>query len=84
MRIALNIKKSSYYTECQYISNIFHAEFIKRIGIGSYERIVKVPEFISSNKMCELAYNKEKRDKLISTLIRKEKLQNLEHIKLDS
>ena len=77
MRKELNIDSCSNYTESQYISNMLKVGFIKRIGRGSYERLIKVPITMSTNKMQILIYDEDKKSKLLTTLMRKEKLENL-------
>ena len=51
-----------------YINLLKNCEFIKRIGNGIYERISKIPDFLTSNMLTIIAYDKVKRIKLIRKL----------------
>lgn len=65
------------HTEDQYILFLKHCGFIERISTAKYKRIVKIPDFVSSSLASELSYNKEKREKVMLKLIRKQKLENI-------
>ena len=84
MRKNLNIPNTSNYTESQYISHMLNVGFLKRTGRGSYERICKVPENMSTKQITNLVTNKEKREKIMTILYRKEKLKNLQSIEKSS
>ena len=60
-----------------YINYIIKAGFIDRIGRGKYKLLIKIPKYISSSIIFVLAYNEEKRTKLMTSLIRKQKLENI-------
>lgn len=62
------------YTEHQYILLMLNAGFIERTGRGKYKKLITIPDYISSSLMQQLAYNTEKRNKLMIILKRKEKL----------
>lgn len=64
-------------TESQYILLMLNAEFIQRTGHGKYKRLITIPNNISSSLMQELAYNTEKRNKIMMILKRKEKLNKI-------
>ena len=80
MRKNLNIRSTSNYTESQYVSHMLKVGFLKRSGRGSYERVCKIPENMSTNQIINLVSNKEKREKLMTILFRKEKLKALQLI----
>ena len=60
-----------------YINLTAKSGFIKKTGRGQYTRILKIPNFISSSLILKLSYDKEKREKILITIIRKEKLENI-------
>ena len=49
---------------------MLNAEFIQRTGHGKYKRLITIPNNISSSLMQELAYNTEKRNKIMMILTR--------------
>ena len=57
--------------------NLFILSLIQK-EIAKYKRIIEIPLFISSSLASELSYNTTKREKLMSKLIRKQKLENIE------
>ena len=63
-------------TESSYINYMMQAGFINRIGRGKYQRVVKVPESISSSKILTIAYSPEGKN-FVKKLIRKQKLENI-------
>jgi len=77
MRFTLNIKESSNYTEGQYVNHMMNAGFVKRIGRGKYERLIKIPENVSSSMIYKLSYDNEFTKKYMLTLARKQKLKNI-------
>ena len=78
MRTTLNIKESSNYTESQYVSYMLSVGFVKRIGRGKYQRIIKIPKNVSSTLIYKLSYSdREFTTKYMKKLIRKQKLENL-------
>lgn len=68
------------YTGGQYINELKNAGFIKKIGKGKYQTIIKIPSYLSTTNLARLAYNEEERKKFMITAIRKQKLSNLELI----
>jgi len=84
MRISLRITDSSNSTEGQYINHMLNSGFVKRLSRGKYEKIINIPNNITSNMMQKLGYNKFERDKLMKKLIityqRKEKLKKLNDV----
>jgi len=60
-----------------YINNLRNAGFVIRIGRGQYKRIIKIPNYISSSLMVDIAYSEDRRKKFMMTLIRKQKLENI-------
>jgi hypothetical protein len=77
MRSTLNIKDSSNYTEGQYINHMLNAGFVRRISRGKYERLVKIPEKMSSSTIYRLSYDLEFTKKYMIALLRKQKLNNI-------
>lgn len=80
MRNTLNIKKSSNYTESQYVNHMMNAGFVKRIGRAKYQRIIKIPKNISSTLIYKLSYDREFSKKYLSKIVRKQKLENIKSI----
>ena len=60
-------------TEGQYLNVMLQAKFIKRIGRGEYERLIKIPKSLTSNKMSSIAYSEHGKE-LMKKLVRSEKL----------
>lgn len=66
-------------TEDQYVNVLRNCQFIVRTSLGKYKRLLKIPMTLSSSKIINLAYDREKRDKYMTILKRKEKLENIKN-----
>lgn len=74
------------HSEDQYILIITNVGFLEKIKTATYVRKAKIPENISISKMIKLAYDrdyKEEKEKLITIIKRKEKLNNIKNSSLE-
>jgi len=76
-RKELKISNLGGNTVDNYINLLRNTQFLTRIGRGKYKRIIKIPNSLSSSKLSKIAYNYELRDKLMKSLIRKQKLDDI-------
>ena len=77
MRSTLNISKCSNYTEGQYVHHMMNAGFVRSIARGKYERLIKIPEKMSSSTIYRLSYDREFARKYLIISTRKQKLITL-------
>jgi len=61
------------HTEDQYVLFLKHCGYLKKIKIGEYERIMKVPDDISLSLITKLSYDEIERKRIF----RKEKLKKI-------
>jgi len=72
-----DLYKNGFYTTGEnYILLMKHVGFINKVGIAKYERIIKIPESLSSTKLYNLVKNKSEGLKYM----RKYKLENIKNL----
>ena len=77
-----NFKKFSQSHE-QYILILKHIGFIDKPTIATYDRIVKIPEKLTSSYIIKLMQNEELKNAYMSKIIRKEKLNKVKNSSLE-
>jgi hypothetical protein len=69
------------YTGELYVALMMNAGFIKRIARSKYQKIINVPNYMTSTFLQSIAYSDHKKKKIMTALSRRQKLENINEIK---